>query len=151
MRRIPPTVQWGWRTGIDIAVGRLTTFDEALDQWSKSQQQEVQNTSRASGMEEEDGAEQETPQLTEDPEDGVLVGDLDLMVPEPGWGVKKRRMDPKIFAGDVGACSMFEDLVDYVRTMGFSSRLDEGDCGRTPRPGGRLWIPLAGARNKACC
>jgi hypothetical protein len=121
MRRIPPTVQWGWRTGIDLAAGRLTTFDEALDQWSKSQQEEVQHTSRASGMEGEDGDEQDTPQLTEDPEDGVLVGELDLMVPEPGWGLKKRRMDPRIFAGDVGACLMFEDLVNYVRTMGFAT------------------------------
>ena len=114
--RMLPTAEWGWRTGADVLAGRLTTLEEALDKWQACQAGVTPDAGNMSSTVEGD---EEMHQSTGDPESSVPVDDLDLMVPEAGWGTTKRRMDPRIFEGEVGACLMLEDLVNHIQTMGF--------------------------------
>ena len=125
-----PSAEWGWRTGIDVAKGRLTSLEEAREEWKKtkdlrqpsvlpSDEDEGRNQNNDEPNYEPDD-EQDEDQVSED-DIGAADDSGGLVIPAAGWGLKNRWRDPRLFEGVAAECLNTADLMAYVQTMGFST------------------------------
>ena len=112
-----PSAEWGWRTGVDVVKGRLTSLEEARAEWKRTEDlRQIAVPSHETENHSDEPHDEEDERETSDNDN-----DDRLVIPAAGWGRKNHWRDPRLFEGVAAECLNTADLVAYVQSMGFST------------------------------